>query len=260
MKKGGTGGSACPGRACEAERTRRFSRVHMWNRRLRLFTGHGGALKFQDQPCPIPRPGPAPVSRNSRSRQLQLPDRFDLRSPDLTVSRANRTPRYVPRRGNRGCQRRGAKGRAGLVESQIQTRHGNGFNPIFLNQVSGFNHADGRYIDRLAVGRGSVERVRSANRQPRVVRKVPKDYMSVRYDRTRSKKCSRGKLPHISLRASAISSSEREIFKSFHSPRMLFSGRFFFVPRNPAKSRTSCCCSGGSSRTAATILRQWSQA
>ena len=167
----------------------------MWNRRLRLFTGHGGALKFQDQPCPIPRPGPAPVSRNSRSRQLQLPDRFDLRSPDLTVSRANRTPRYVPRRGNRGCQRCGAKGRAGLVESQIQTRHGNGFNPIFLNQVSGFNRADGRYIDRLAVGRGSVERVRSANRQPRVVRKVPKDCMSVRYDRTRSKNARAGNCP-----------------------------------------------------------------
>ena len=62
---------------------------------------------------------------------------------------------------------------------------------------------------------------------------------------------SRGKLPQISLRVSAISSSMTWKPRSAHSPRRLRRGFFalFFVFKKSAKSRTSLFCSGGKSRS-----------
>ena len=63
---------------------------------------------------------------------------------------------------------------------------------------------------------------------------------------------SRGKFAHISLRSSAMSSSEMSTPWPAHSPYRLFSGRFRLVPRKLAKSRTVCCLSTGNSRNLAT--------
>lgn len=62
---------------------------------------------------------------------------------------------------------------------------------------------------------------------------------------------SRGKLPHISRRASAMSSSVMCTFRSAHSPNRLRRGFFgpFFTVRKSTKSKTSFCSSGGKSRS-----------
>src|SRR5579863_3623445 len=65
---------------------------------------------------------------------------------------------------------------------------------------------------------------------------------------SRHQEMSRGKLPHISRRASAISSSVMWMFRSAHSPRRLRRGFFgppFFSFRKSTKSNTSFCFSGG---------------
>src|SRR5258708_7148587 len=66
---------------------------------------------------------------------------------------------------------------------------------------------------------------------------------------------SRGKLPHISRRASAMSSSVMWVFKSAHNPSKLRRGFFappFFSFRKSTKSNTSFCFSGGKSRSFST--------
>ena len=65
---------------------------------------------------------------------------------------------------------------------------------------------------------------------------------------------SRGKLPHISRRASAISSFVMSTFRSFQSPRRLRRGLVvpFLTDRKSTKSKTSCCLSAGNSRTFST--------
>ncbi len=62
---------------------------------------------------------------------------------------------------------------------------------------------------------------------------------------------SRGKLPHISRRASAISSSVICMFRSAHNPRRLRRGFAdpFFSFKESTNSSTSFCFSGGKSRS-----------
>src|SRR5437868_3674264 len=61
---------------------------------------------------------------------------------------------------------------------------------------------------------------------------------------------SRGKLPHISRRASAISSSVKSTFRSSRRPSRLrnFLGEPLLSWRERTKSSTSFCFSGGNSR------------
>ena len=68
------------------------------------------------------------------------------------------------------------------------------------------------------------------------------------------KNCSRGKLPHISLRASAMSAAEIERPRCFQRPRALFNFARGGAPvlKELTKARTSCCFSAGSSRSLAT--------
>jgi len=202
-----------------------------------------------------------------------LPNRLDSRSPDLAIpghqgqTERQSASRYhaigqIRNRASRNLtqsewdfsrQRSRSKGRTRPIYRQIQARHGQRLNATLLDQVSRFDHADGWDEDRLAVSRSSVQCFLRANGQARIGRQVPESRMRIGDYLTHSKNCSRGKLPHISLRASAMSSSDIEMPKSFQSPYKLFNGRFFLEPRKLAKSRTSCCCSGGSSRTVATI-------
>jgi len=117
-----------------------------------------------------------------------------------------------------------------------------------------FDDSDGVEVlddDGFARLRGFVQRLRGTLRQARIVCEIPKNSVGVDNDPAQSKNCSRGKLPHISLRALAMSSSENEIPRFFHNPRMLFRGRFVLVPRKLTKSRTSCWRSGVSSRNLA---------
>lgn len=62
------------------------------------------------------------------------------------------------------------------------------------------------------------------------------------------KKCSRGKLAHISFRASRMSSSETENSESFKIPKTLSNGGFSCAPSDFTKSKTFSCFSRGNSR------------
>jgi len=75
--------------------------------------------------------------------------------------------------------------------------------------------------------------------------------LSVGDDRSHSKNRSRGNPPHISLRASAISSSEIEGNWPAQIPYMDLRGRVAVTANRTAKSSTSCFFSGGRSRSAA---------
>ena len=86
MKKGGTGGTACPGRACEAERTRRFSRVPagdackprtvMKKGRTGVFACRKRAREAQRTQAPGMNPG-VPIQKVCRSGRFRLlPGRF----------------------------------------------------------------------------------------------------------------------------------------------------------------------------------------
>ena len=77
----------------------------------------------------------------------------------------------------------------------------------------------------------------------------------MRIENSGHQEMSRGKLLHISRRASAISSSVMWMFRSAHKPRRLRRGFFgppFFSFRKSTKSKTSFCFSGGKSRSFST--------
>ena len=80
--------------------------------------------------------------------------------------------------------------------------------------------------------------------------------MGISDDARQSKNCSRGKFPHISLRASDMSSSEMERPASFQSPRSGLPESQFcsFNCRKLTKSKTSCCLSIERLRNAATTF------
>jgi hypothetical protein len=117
--------------------------------------------------------------------------------------------------------------------------------------------ADGRYVDRMAACQGAIDACFCSLGQTPVLVKIPNSGMRVDYQRTRAGRVSgythaissRGKLLHISRRASAMSSSVRSKSRSASMPLGLRNG-FRPSPANPETYRnTSSCLSGGKDRT-----------
>ena len=201
-----------------------------------------------------------------------LPDHFNTRRPDLGVVRDNRQPqrqgggRNYPVRqigyrasgdlpqaeGDLNSQRNSLKVGIGLIYHLPQSRQRLTFNPILFGQISCFDNTDGRNKDGLVLIAGLLHSFPRTTREPSVGRQVPENRMRVGDDRIHSEDCSFGAPPHISLRASAMSSSDMEMPRSFQRPYELFRGPLGFVPKNFAKSSTSSCLSVVSSRSLAT--------
>ena len=198
-----------------------------------------------------------------------LPNRLDTGGPNFAIAGNQRQTQRQGRCGDHpvwqirnrvsrnsaqdecdlGSQRNRLKGGPGKAQRLAQSRQGFPRNPIFLAQISRFDDADGRDENRFVLGSGPFHCFSGPEGEPWVSRQVPEDRVRVGDDPAHLNNCSRGKLPHISFRASAMSSSEMEMLKSFQRPYRLSRGCLCLAPNEVVKSSTSCCLSAGRSRS-----------
>jgi hypothetical protein len=202
---------------------------------------------------------------------MTLPDGLNLRSPNPHIAADQRELqgqggcRYdsvghiwniVPankldRVHNRSLHRNKTGRTLWVIQSRKQTVLRNSRQAILLNQVYKFHETDCRNVNEISRACRGFQGVERILGKPGVSRDVPQDGMSIDGD-SGHQKSSRRKFFHISRRASSISSADREIPRSAHSPQMLLSGFLGSVCWRSwfACSRSSCCLSGGKARTA----------
>jgi len=89
---------------------------------------------------------------------------------------------------------------------------------------------------------GRLHRLPRSHRKLLNGSQIPESRVRVGDSATHLKDCSCGKLPDISLRASAISCSEIEMSRSLHSPYMLLRGRICSLPRSSQSQAPQAAC------------------
>ena len=174
--------------------------------------------------------------------RVSSPNGFDIRGANLTITSDQRQAERqgsssdhpvgeighgVPRNladglCHRGSQAEKLEWRKVCLENLIQHKKGFFGDALFLDEIRGLNDTNGGQVNLVAGGGSRVECGTGPAGQLGIVEEVPDESVGVGDYSGHLKNCSRGKLPHISLRASAMSAAEIERPRCFQRPRAFF--------------------------------------
>jgi len=231
----------------------------------------------QSRWSPIIRVGGEPFLNNRprraalNGRNTSLPDRLDSGGPNLAIAGDQRQTQgerscgddSIGKVGNGLARNSSNCGGHGMIEFNHAERRGwvaehvihygerRWNDSALLDEVGRLDNTHRWHINRSTGFRRTIEGGYRRAGKPGIVEQIPKQGMSIPDDTGHLKNSSRGKLPHISLRASSISSAEIEKPISFQRPRTDLRGEGSLGARKLAKSRTSICLSTGNSRSLA---------